>query len=434
LFGFSAVLTLALIGPLMTISDLPLTGEGSAPRQIAYLLSLLTLIVAVRPRHHAYRLLVIPWPLVLALVWCWLSLTWAIEPGIAVRRLVLTTVVIWSIFLAVTHLSFADSAKVSRIALVVLLVVNYIAVFGWPETAIHQFGELLDPKLTGNWRGIMMHKNNAGVTCSLTIIAFLFDAKKIPLSVRVAVIAAAGFFLFETSSRTSMAAGAAAVVVGLIYTRYDSRYRMVFIPLLILLAVGIASTLDITAAPVATQVNNSSLFTGRPLIWQMLTTYSADNRLLGSGYGSFWNIGPLSPVFQYGTGWITAIGEGHDGYLDLLVTIGVPGLLLVVFAVFLWPLYRAIKSPAATGSRGAFTIAIIIFAMVHNGTESSVFDRDTIIQVFLMIAIAMLCALTPRVRNERGWKPVARPPEPRRPLRTGFVPPPPAGSGEAAPQ
>jgi O-antigen ligase len=69
--------------------------------------------------------------------------------------------------------------------------------------------------------------------------------------------------------------------------------------------------------------------TGRVQIWPVLIAYSRDHWMQGSGYGSFWNIGGASPAYEYATGRVSTIASGHNGYLDLLAPIGVPGLLLV---------------------------------------------------------------------------------------------------------
>src|SRR3546814_8024133 len=46
----------------------------------------------------------------------------------------------------------------------------------------------------------------------------------------------------------------------------------------------------------------------------------------GVGYGSFWAIGADSPNLHYNVDLVTAVGQAHNGYLDVAATIGMVGL------------------------------------------------------------------------------------------------------------
>jgi hypothetical protein len=71
-------------------------------------------------------------------------------------------------------------------------------------------------------------------------------------------------------------------------------------------------------------VNDPRTFTGRVLIWRALMNFIGDHFWLGTGYGSFWNVGDDGPIYRYASGWVTRISEGHNGYLDLACQLGVP--------------------------------------------------------------------------------------------------------------
>jgi O-antigen ligase len=397
-FAIGAILFLTLLGPLMTISGLSMTGEGSPLRQQGYLLILLLTIVAMRPLSAPRRLLAVPVALLVALGWCWLSLVWAIEPSIAARRLVLTTVVIWTIFMATEQLGYERTLALLRVAVVLALIGNFIAVVGFPETGIHHADEVYEKALVGNWRGIMAHKNFAGAACALTILLFTFDADRINKFVRGGVILAAIFFLVKSSSKTSMGVCAAAIAVGFLFQFYRARYRgAVVVAAFLAGAVG-AAVYNVHQGTVTNALNDRTAFTGRTQIWWTLSNYIGDHPLLGAGYGSFWNIGGSSPVYQYATNWVRDIASGHNGFLDLTTQIGYPGIVLVVVGVLVWPLVRLFGSPAAQGPRGALIIGLLLFCIGHNMTESSLMDRDAIVEVFLMFAIALLWTIL----SERG--------------------------------
>jgi len=120
-----------------------------------------------------------------------------------------------------------------------------------------------------------------------------------------------------------------------------------------------------------------------------------DHWMFGAGYGSFWGIGPDGPVYDYAKGWLWELHEGHNGYLDLLATIGVPGLALVIIGTTIVPLGSLLLSQTANGARGALLVGLIFFAAVHNIGESTLFDRDSISWTFMLFAIALTSTITP---------------------------------------
>ena len=224
--GVYAVVALTILGPAISYKPEPYTGEGSPLRQFAYILLLLMAIVAARPWVKPSRLIDFPLMLALAVGWCWLSLSWSIAPDIALRRLTLTTMVIWLIFLLVSEIGTTRTLAAIRTCLLVTLIANYLAVFLFPAFAIHQTDELFDPGLVGDWRGVMLHKNFAGAICVFTIISFLFDSRQTNRVVRILVLLATTYFLARTVSKTSMGIGVLAIILGGMFLKYKPKYAI----------------------------------------------------------------------------------------------------------------------------------------------------------------------------------------------------------------
>jgi len=388
--GGFAFLAMVLSAPYTIISNTSdFSGEGSIWRQVGYLVALILSIVAAVRHGGGAKALAMPWPMLLALGWCWLSLAWALNDGVAIRRVVLTTVVIWNMFILIQAAGYERSLFMLRVAFVAQLVLCYAAVFIDPATGIHTLIETGEgSKILGNWRGIMGHKNVAGAACAITAMLFLFDAKKIKPVIRIAVIAAALYFLWRSQSKTSGGMIAIATLCGWIFQKYDQRIRTFAIPIIMILT-ALAWFLGSTYKTVVMDsLFDPKFFTGRGQIWLGLLNYSADHPILGTGFGSFWNIGTGSPIYEYGQAWVRGIAQGHNGYLDLLVTIGIPGVLLVVFATIVWPIWRLLVSRIQP-SRGAVAVALLVFGMGHNITESSLFERDTLIGIVMMVGVAI---------------------------------------------
>lgn len=391
--ALAALLILTLLGPVMTFYWNTQDGGGSLFRQIGYIVIFIACAISIRPLHNPERLNSVPWPLLLVLGWCWLSMIWAIDPGIALRRLILASVIIWSVFTLIRQLGYERTLTMIRILLAVALVANFIALAMAPDLAVHQINDPEDTSLVGDWRGIMGHKNIAGLTSALTVLFFIFDAQKIPRPIQLSVVVAAGIFLVGSHSRTSIALCVGALLLGFIFSRYKRRYRGAAIILVVFIGIVGAWVQSVYSDPLLRTLNDPTAFTGRTQIWQALYQYHLHHRWFGSGYGSFWNIGDRSPILSYGQDWVRTVAQGHNGFLDLLVQVGIPGLVLTLVATLVWPLIQVLNARSTEGGRGALILATLLFCIAHNGSESSLMDRDMIGQVFLMIAIAMLCGL-----------------------------------------
>ncbi|KQN39703.1 hypothetical protein ASG37_09235 [Sphingomonas sp. Leaf407] len=397
-----AFLVMVVLAPLMTLNEASLTGAGSIYRQTSYLVILGMALWAVRPLEQGLDIIAIPWPILLALGWCYLSLFWAIDPDIGFRRLLLTTISIWTVFVLVKFGGDRVMMNILRGALVVALVVNYFVVFNDPVVGVHlQTDANTLTALVGNWRGIMAHKNFAGAASAILILLFLFDAKRIPAILRLVVIVAAGYFLFRTQSKTSAGMVALAILTGWMFQTLTRRLRNYLVP--ITMIVGATIWVMTSAYRDVLELNylEPRAFTGRGQIWAVLARYAGDNLATGAGFGSFWNIGGNSPVYRYAVGFPTLVSVGHNGYLDLLVTVGVPGLCLIVFAVIVWPVWRLLSSTRITAARGALLTALMLFCLGHNVTESSIFERDALVGVLMMFAVAFAQYATPDVDQRR---------------------------------
>lgn len=361
-------------------------GEGDIVRQLSYLLLFGFGLLNAGVLRDVRKLLVLPASITVVVAYFYLSLTWAIEPSIALRRLTLAVLLIWIVFSAVPLAGYERTLSGFRSVMLATLVLNYFAIAILPS-AVHAGAEMMDPNLAGNWRGVQSHKNFAGPAMAILILLFLFDMQGRRLF-RLAVIAAAAFFLYKSSSKTSAillgAAAASGWAIGLIGMRYRTAALLIF---------GYGLLLGILSLPLVWddmgEIFGRDSFTGRMYIWQAMLAFSADH-WLGAGYGSFWNIGSASPIQHYASGWVSRLFIGHNGYLDLLVQVGPIGLALAVIMTLVVPIVKLFKAKDVPRSRLALLISLMVFCIGHNLTESSLYERDQMMQIFLMITVATI--------------------------------------------
>jgi O-antigen ligase len=384
-------LVLVLLGPIMTFHTADEGESFSALRQGGYLLALALSGYCLQAKAEGWTAFLLPAPIFLVLGWCWASVFWALDPDTSLRRVFLTTTVVFSAFWLVRGLGYDRFIGQIRIGLAILLVVNFLAVFFLPVVGIQiEVGRTSSGVF---WRGIMADKNFAGAVCALTILVFLFDAAGIDLRRRLTVIILACAFLVQSISKTSIGMVVTAAVATWIFKRFDGRRRIFLVLGTLLIAIIAFSVMSASPDGIRQYTSDPTLFTGRGLIWMALLRYSAEHPLLGAGFESFWNIGSVSPIHQYGIGFTTLVTVGHMGYLDLLVTIGYPGLVLAVFAMVIWPMVRLFGTSNAVIERASLVCALLVFSIGHNFTESSLFERDAFVGVFMMFAIAILYSL-----------------------------------------
>ena len=69
---------------------------------------------------------------------------------------------------------------------------------------------------------------------------------------------------------------------------------------------------------------------------------------------------------------------------------GLACLVLVVLAVVLIPALRFVTDLSLDRRRGALLFALFVFIVLHNGTESTLFDRDAVLSLTLMVVLALL--------------------------------------------
>ncbi len=400
---FALLLAFALLRPEMEAGTFVTIQQASQIRLYGYVGIFLAALVGVLMRRDAIRLIAVPWWMVPALAWCWLSLTWSATPSLALKRLGLTTVVIWLAFYCVRQMQYRVTIAALRYMFVACLAINFITVLTFPAIGIHSFDA---PNALHQWRGLMGHKNVAGFVSSVVVILFLFDAKRINTAVRIGVILSAIIFLLYTQSRTASIILVVSGTLGYLFVIFYKYLRSILISQskifersgLILCGVFCFMLLWFTAniETVLKIAEDPRAFSGRNEIWQPMLQFYAEHPIAGAGFGSFWSSVRQTSSDFHGS-WLQDVAQGHNGYLDILVQVGFVGFFLILFSCVAMPvafIYRIIRSQHVSRGTTALLFALLIMVLGQNLSESSLFDRDTLGEVILATTIAMLANLS----------------------------------------
>lgn len=403
LLVLAGLLLLTLTRPYLTLSGAIPHDVASSIRQKGYILLLILSITALGIDKRFTRTVPVPLPIVVLLLWCWFSLLWSASPTTSQSRLILTTSVVWLAFICVDRLNVQRSLLLIRVFFGMALLANYALVFLDPMVGIANAGS---PDHLHEWRGFMGHKNIAGTVAALTGLVFLFNGSTASRVPRYAIVIAAMIFLGFTQSLTSIIGMLVATIAGGAIYQFGSRIaelkshqlvqaRRIGILLCVLAAAGLV-LVTLNGGVLLDIVANPNFWTGRGRIWQpMLITYF-EHPALGTGYGAFWaQSQDVNAITSDGSN-LNGVTQGHNGYLDLAIQIGLPGLLLALIGVAAWPAATFVRAARSDVATGALAIAALVFFLINNVAETSLFDGDQIPQVFAMLALAMLAATVKR--------------------------------------
>lgn len=297
-------------------------------------------------------------------LYAWFS---PIRAEIAQPRLLLAIIFAW--FLAVSILSAYPDLAAKRVVLAFLTCVNagimlilprserqfarliafcslatlgfaYYGVVFRPELAIHQFAEPREPMNAGLWRGHFPHKNAASV--AMVFLSF-FGIYAFRSGLRLtgsAILVLAVVFLANAGGKTATIA----LPATLLATWLFERARLLRVPLVCggLLAINLLTLGSATSEPVSKFVASLGIdptFTNRTDIWRIGAKAALDNPLTGYGFQLFWQTDDM--VYRAGSSqenWAYAAFNGHNAFLDSVVTTGFLGLALTLIFVLVLPL------------------------------------------------------------------------------------------------
>jgi len=400
--AFVALLLLVFVGlqpfspppGVSTFGGAAQTAQGDSLRQVLYLSVFAVIVLCAIQRRGLGAIQAIPITLGLLLAWCCASALWAAEPGVALRRAGLEVVIVLSALLSVETIGSERAFFWWRVMLALILVVNFASIPFIP-TARHLAGEV-DGALVGNWRGLYGHKNIAGAISAITALTFLFSRNGWRNWLGIVIAIAAIVFLVMTRSKTSLGLLPLAIAAGILY-RFgwrDSLSRAVVTAAAVLLLAALASIAAFDSDAIAHALEDPTEFTGRSAIWAAELSYIRDHLFLGSGFGTFADTGGISPLHGYISGhWVEEVSHGHNGYLQLTVTIGAVGAVLAFVALILKPLRSFWTLDWRGDAFKPLLFALFAFLVLHNFMESDFLEGDAPTWVAFLFLLAGLRAL-----------------------------------------
>jgi O-antigen ligase len=326
--------------------------------------------------------------LLLLPVLAFVSALWSQNPlHTLVDALNLLLTALFAIYLFVRYpgervVSFLSFAAFVSLALCVLSVVVF------PSVGIDSYQQ-------DAWRGIFGQRNNCAATCTLFLVVGLHAPVRglIEQLIRWSVVFLSLVFIVMSGSRTGWLVTALAIVLicGLRFVaRIRSLDRLFFLMVLIVPSLFAAFLIASNFDQILTAMDKDPTMTQRTVIWAQVLPSIAKHPFLGYGYSSFWQgLNGESMQAVLTTGWME--GQAQDGYLDILLQLGLLGLIPIA-VLFLRGFAQAVKAIGRKQLPPAMLLAIVILPLilVENIGESSLLLPLGIPWFYALIAMLTL--------------------------------------------
>jgi O-antigen ligase len=341
--------------------------------------------------HEPRRLLLLLRPVLIGTVaWCVLSVLTSWEPSLAARRLSFALVVMsLSAMVLLLPKNLRQFSDLIAAAALIVLLACYLGVLLLPQLSIHHATDFLEPEHDGNWRGVFPHKNDAGATMVLFVFIGFYVARVRSLVLGGAIVVLSAVFLAFTQSKTAMGVLPMALILSAIIGRSRNPALGVFLVVAILFIFNLCSIGTVLFEPVRKlmeAIMPDATFTGRTEIWQLGLQAVAQRPITGYGYSTFWG----TPEVVYGLGdsvtWANAATDAHNAYLNLALTIGIPGMLFVVVWVVILPIVDFCRQSPDPHTRALQTLflRVCLYGVYAACFESSILQQVGEVWFFFM--------------------------------------------------
>jgi len=335
-------------------------------------------------------------PLHLCLIgWMLINLAFSESREVSIQRFVLaasgTTLAVLLPLLPPTPRSF--NLCLGGAALV-LLALCYLGVFLAPHYSIHSALDITEPQLAGDWRGSFGHKNVASPVMTILVYVGIYLSAVGSFVMGPAVALLAGIFLVFTGGKTSsvlcLAIYALASLVYVIRSMWLKRI-ICFAPLILMNLLTVGSVMSPVLGSITRALPVDATFTGRDEIWELALKAVAEKPITGHGYAAFWD-GITERLTTQGSEWAVTAAHSHNSYLDLAVTIGLPGLVLVILIFVFAPLRNFHEAQAHNRSNalGKLFLTIWLFGLYFGVTETFLLERQNPVWFMFALAVAGL--------------------------------------------
>jgi exopolysaccharide production protein ExoQ len=311
------------------------------------------------------------------------SSLWANDSGLTLKRALFQLILILTIFFSISSIQYHQ-----KFLFIVYLAFSLLLVW---EVAFSIIFSSFAFDISGALSGIHSGKNQFGVAaflgCAISLQQYLNNRYMVSERNKMfALMTLFGWIVLLLLSRSKTCIFLAIVVLLFFIIRRSSLNLMLFTKLFMIASTVVLSVTTFLSLYLYDDVVKiyENIFdfvelTGRGEIWTLSLYSFSEKSLLGYGFSSFWGTGDIPYYFNVEYSYLRFLNQSHNGYLDLLLQIGIVGGAL--FGFFLFSFVNK-----GFQKQHVFYISVLFFSLMHNFTESS-FLRDQHITWFFLLVI-----------------------------------------------
>lgn len=270
-----------------------------------------------------------------------------------------------------TRFSLKEQVQLVACTLFIGSLLSTIVAIGLPSIGIHQADGI--EAHPGAWKGVYGHKNGLGSMMVLNSLTFLALPKENSTLYKWTGLSFSLVLMLLSTSRTSLVLSLLLILLMVFYRnfRWKGKISVIFIDIGILILGCVGLLIFTYWVELLTGLGRDPTLTGRTPLWGAALARLMERPLLGYGYSAFW-----APKSKYaieaghaiGSGWIPP--HAHNGLIDLLLDVGLIGLLLFLMSYFTTFTQALKRAYASKNPEELWSLAYLSFLAMNNVTES----------------------------------------------------------------
>jgi exopolysaccharide production protein ExoQ len=357
------------------------TFEKVYPEMFLWLISMLVLLW-LRKQENPYPVFLNTlkrnWPVLLFIGFSWLSLIWSVNTLVTFYKVFILTISSVAAIYVGEYLGLQKFLNILAWFCGGIAILSFMLAVFAPELGIHTKDLYLN-----SWHGIFWTRGRLGSFMafgSLVMLIRMASANKKTVIVYAALYLLAVSLVFLSRSATSVIVLVLVHILFLICVAWrkwnkhlTSRHYVLIGSTGIISILLIVANLDFFFG----LLGRESSLTGRIPMWNYLIQNVFKERpILGYGFGALWEHDNFRVQMQGAVGWLYPVAAADNGFLDVLLNLGVVGLALFLTVISL-ACFRTVRYARDQKSiLGFFPLLLVVSILVTNLTLSYFFEFE----------------------------------------------------------
>lgn len=320
-----------------------------------------------------------------------LSTTWSLDSSLTFRRSISFTGTLITLAFLYRYMNFENMWRAFLMFCVSFTVIQFVLLVGASNYAFHSASDVNVAEHAGRFRGFYFHKNETGRFGLVTFLALLVSRDYFKKrSMFLALLAMSLITLLATqSSKLVLAIPTALLFLYFLQWRISAGLKLLIAGYVAAGCAVIILGIDLTAF--ATEalglIGRDTSLSGRDVLWHIAIDQIKDNPWIGNGLYAGWTQSAKDILFVI-KGENGVVNHAHNGYLQLLLDLGVVGLVLALVPPVL-VLSRLAKLPRAQWRPiDRFAALFVVSYFILNLAGSYLLGTNDLFP-FMMLYLAM---------------------------------------------